>query len=200
MIEKLKGHIPNNVLLELNSIDSKLLNPIQLSHFLGQCYHESRNFTVVEENLNYSADGLLKIFPKYFNIESAKDYSHCPGKIANRIYANRMGNGTEELGDGWDFRGRGYIQLTGKNNYAEFGKYVNENTVLYPDLVSEIYPLKSAEWFWLANRIDNIAIDGITDEIISRVTKRINGGLTGITDRIEKTHFFYSFLKEEVIA
>ena len=107
----------------------------------------------LSENLNYSADGLLKIFPKYFDKALALSYARNPQKIANRVYANRMGNGDESTGDGFKFKGRGYIQLTGKSNYAEFSKYIGEDCLTNPDLVSVKYPLESAAFFFTKNKL-----------------------------------------------
>ena len=129
-LESLSKKIPSNVMDEIPFIMEKfgIDNPLRLSHFLSQCAHESGNFKLVRENLNYSADGLRKIFPKYFpTIEVANKYARQPEKIANRVYANRMGNGDEASGDGWKYKGAGFVQLTGKDNYTAFGKAINED-------------------------------------------------------------------------
>ncbi|MBI4753762.1 peptidoglycan-binding protein [Candidatus Desantisbacteria bacterium] len=120
----LKGHIPDEVLAQIPDTAAKfnITNPLRLSHFLAQCEHESAGFKAVSENLNYSAKGLQKIFPKYFTAATAAAYAHQPTKIASKVYALRMGNGDETSGDGFKFRGRGYLQCTGKSNYAEFDK------------------------------------------------------------------------------
>ena len=156
--------------------------------------HESENFTVVRENLNYSADALLRVFPKYFSsIEHAKHYARQPEKIANRVYANRMGNGDEESCDGWDYRGRGFIQITGLNNYADFNIYVRESIIDYPDLVAVKYPLESAAWYWQKNGLNDIADSGCNQDTAVKVSKKINLGNVnskgipnGLNDRLEK--------------
>ena len=156
--------------------------------------HESANFTVVRENLNYSAEALLKVFPKYFSsIEHAKHYARQPEKIANRVYANRMGNGDDESGDGWDYRGRGFIQITGLNNYADFNTHVRESVIDYPDLVAVKYPLESAAWYWQKNGLNDIADSGCNPDTVVKVSKKINLGNVnskaipnGLNDRLEK--------------
>ena len=193
---KLYGSIPESVYNSLADITSKYqINTIpRLSHFLAQCMHESANFTVVRENLNYSAEALLKVFPKYFtSIDQAKHYARQPEKIANRVYANRMGNGDEESGDGWDYRGRGFIQITGLNNYADFNNYVRESVIDYPDLVAVKYPLESAAWYWQKNGLNDIADSGCNPDTVVKVSKKINLGNVnskaipnGLNDRLEK--------------
>ncbi len=166
----------------------KLTN-VQAVHFFAQCSHESGNFTVYVENLNYSADGLLRVFPKYFpTLPLAKAYARQPEKIANKVYGGRMGNGPEASGDGWKYRGRGAIQLTGKNNYAAFGK-AND-----PDSVATTYSFDAAKWFFDANKIWAIADKGISDAVITQVTRKINGGTNGLADRIAKTKLYAKWL------
>ena len=133
--DSLKGHIPDEVIAQIPAI-AALTNALRLAHFLAQCAHESGGFKVVYENLNYSADGLKTTFPKYFPEPLNESYARNPAKIGARVYADRMGNGDEASGDGYIFRGRGYIQLTGKSNYADFGKTVRADTVANPDLVA----------------------------------------------------------------
>lgn len=162
----------------------KLTNQ-QTAHFFGQCHHESGGFRLFEENLNYSAGGLLKIFPKYFNQGTATAYARQPQKIANKVYANRMGNGDEASGDGWKYRGRGAIQLTGKSNYALFGKD--------PDSVATEFAFESALFFFNQNKLWSIA-DTVSDASILALTKRINGGTHGLADRVTQTKKFYSML------
>lgn len=174
-------------LSKIKEINSKL----RKAHFLSQCAHESGNFTCLTENLNYSSDGLLKIFPKYFDKALALSYQRNPQKIANRVYANRMGNGDESTGDGFKFKGRGYIQLTGKQNYTEFSKYIGEDCVLNPDLVSVKYPLESAAFFFTKNKLWAICDEGDSEDVIKKLTKRINGGFHGIDDRIKKFKQYY---------
>jgi putative chitinase len=157
--------------------------PEQQASFLGQCAHESANFTALTENLNYKAESLCKVWPKRFpTLESAQPYHRNPEKIANKVYSSRMGNGDEASGDGWKYRGRGLIQLTGKSNYEAFGKAIDVDVVSDPDLVeTPAYAALSAGWFWSTNRLNEIASD------ITAVTKKINGGTHGLEDRIAKT-------------
>ena len=170
------------------------LTTIQLAHFAGQLSHESFDFKITSENLNYSAERLLQVFPKYFTKELAQRYARKPIWIANRVYANRMGNGDEKSGDGWKYRGRGYIQLTGKKNYEAFSKFIGEDCVSNPDLVSLKYALESALWFFFENKIFTLCKD-LSDDSIKKVTKKINGGLNGFADRKAKTLKYYNLLK-----
>ena len=162
----------------------------QAAHFFGQCAHESGGFKVFSENLNYSADGLNKIFPKYFIKagRNATGYARKPEKIANVVYAGRMGNGPENSGDGWRYRGRGPIQLTGKDNYTAFAKDIGRPDVLTnPDLVVGELAFESALWFFRKNGLLAIADKGVTDAVITQITKRVNGGTHGLDDRLKKT-------------
>ena len=196
-ITKLKGQIPDNVYGEIQSVvDTFGMNtPIRLSHFLGQCAHESGNFKFISENLNYSTKGLIATFPKYFKQPGlAEAYSRNPERIASRVYANRMGNGAEGTADGWKFRGRGYIQLTGKSNYSSFDAFVNENILLDPDLIAKKYPLLSAGWFFHKNKLNTISDKGMNEQVILELTKRINGGTNGLQDRIKYTTKFGKLL------
>lgn len=196
-ISKLKGQIPDNVYGEIQSVvDTFGMNtPTRLSHFLGQCAHESGNFKFISENLNYSTKGLIATFPKYFKQPGlAEAYSRNPERIASRVYANRMGNGAEGTADGWKFRGRGYIQLTGKSNYSSFDAFVNENILLDPDLVAKKYPLLSAGWFFHKNKLNTISDKGMNEQVILELTKRINGGTNGLQDRIKYTTKFGKLL------
>jgi putative chitinase len=197
-ISKLKGHIPDNVLSQLPSVMDKfeINTSLRLCHFLSQAGHESGGFKLVKENLNYGAKGLLGIFKKYFPTEEkAKLYERKPEKIANLVYGNRMGNGPESSGDGFKYCGRGYIQLTGKNNYAAFGKAIKEDIVANPQLVAEKYPLLSAAWFFHTNGLHKIADKGATDQVVTEVTKRVNGGTIGLPDRIKHFKEYYELLK-----
>lgn len=196
-IGKLKGHIPDNVLEQIPSAMSlfELNTPLRLAHFLAQCGHESGGFKIVVENLNYSAKGLLKTFRKYFTSESmAVLYERKPEKIANKVYANRMQNGNEASGDGFRFRGRGYIQLTGRANYTAFGKVIKEDLTKNPDLVATKYPLVSAGWFFHTNKIHKIADEGSSRAVIEKVSRRVNGGLNGIDDRVKHFNEYYKLL------
>jgi len=164
----------------------------QAAHFFGQCAHESNNFKVFSENLNYSEKNLVTVFKKYFpTTASTAGYAHNPEKIANRVYSNRMGNSSESSGDGWKFRGRGPIQLTGKNNYTAFSQAVGRpDVVTNPDIVAGELAFESALWFFRKNGLLEIADKGVTVAIITQISKRVNGGLIGLDDRIEKTEQF----------
>jgi putative chitinase len=197
-INKLKGHIPDAVISQLPDTIAKfeLNTPLRLAHFLAQAGHESGGFKAVNENLNYGAKGLLTIFKKYFPTEAkAKEYERKPEKIANLVYGARMGNGAEATGEGYKFRGRGYIQLTGKDNYKAFDAVVAENILETPDLVATKYPLLSAAWFFHKNGLHKIADGGATDAVVTSVTKRVNGGVIGLADRIKHFKEYYSLLK-----
>jgi putative chitinase len=161
----------------------------QAAHFFGQCAHESGGFKVFSENLNYSDKGLNGIFKKYFpTIASTAGYARKPEKIANKVYANRMGNGSEASGDGWKWRGRGPIQLTGKDNYTAFAADVKRPDVLKnPDLVVGELAFESALWFFRKNGLLAIADKGVTDAVITQISKRVNGGTHGLDDRLKKT-------------
>ena len=169
--------------------------PLRLSHFLAQCSHESGNFTRFIENLNYSSKGLLSTFKKYFPTESLAKYNERQTeKIANRVYCNRNGNGNELSGEGFKFRGRGAIQLTGKANYKSFADFIGEDVVANPDLVATKYPLTSAGFFFEKNKIWSICDKGIDDDVVTLVTKKVNGGTIGLDDRIAKFKLYYSLL------
>lgn len=161
----------------------------QAAHFFGQCAHESGGFKVFSENLNYSADGLTKIFKKYFpTLASAQSYARKPEKIANKVYANRMGNGPESSGNGWKYRGRGPIQLTGKSNYQAFADHIGRPDIISnPDIVASELAFESAIFFFQKNGLFAIADRGVTDAIITQITKRVNGGTHGLDDRLKKT-------------
>ena len=167
----------------------------QAAHFFGQCAHESGNFKVFSENLNYSAEGLSTIFKKYFpTVAAATPYARKPEKIAGKVYANRMGNGAEASGDGWKFRGRGPIQLTGKENYTAFAASVQRPDVLTnPDLLLGELAFESALWFFKKNNLFAIADKGVTDVTITQITKRVNGGTHGLDDRLKKTKQFFAW-------
>lgn len=196
-INKLKGHIPDSVIAQLPDTIAKfeLNTPLRLAHFLAQAGHESGGFKAVNENLNYGAKGLLGIFKKYFPTpEKAALYERKPEKIANLVYGGRMGNGPEASGEGWKFRGRGYIQLTGKDNYKAFDAVVSEAIVDNPDLVATKYPLLSAAWFFHKNGLHKIADKGATDAVVTEVTKRVNGGTIGLADRIKHFKEYHKLL------
>jgi putative chitinase len=153
--------------------------PLRLAHLFAQLEHES-NLKPIQENLNYSAEGLLKIFKKYFDDKTSKEYARQPQKIANRVYANRMGNGDEKSGDGWKYRGRGFIQITGKSNYQSLSKDTGVDYVTNPDkLLTEADSMLSALWFWKKNNLNALADK---DDVVG-VTRRINGGVLGLAHR-----------------
>jgi len=199
-IDKLKGHIPDTVIAQIPGVVEKfeINTPLRLAHFLAQCGHESGGFKAVSENLNYGAAGLQSIFKKYFTAESAKEYQRKPEKIANIVYANRMGNGNQASGEGYKFRGRGFIQLTGKDNYAAFDKVVEDDILATPDLVATKYPLLSAAWFFHKNGLHKIADEGATDAVVTKVTKRVNGGTIGLADRIKHFNEYNNLLNGSI--
>jgi putative chitinase len=196
-LSKLKGHIPDTVIAQIPGIQEKfgINSRLRLAHFLAQAGHESGGFRVTNENLNYSAKGLQGIFKKYFPSEAiALDYAKKPQKIANRVYGGRMGNGNEASGDGFKFKGRGYIQLTGRSNYTAFGDSIGKPIEETPDLVATEYALASAAWFWSKNGLNKIADTGATDAAVTMITKRVNGGTIGLADRIKHFKEYYSLI------
>jgi putative chitinase len=196
-LERLKGHVPDAVIAQIPDTAAKfeINTPLRLAHFLAQCGHESGGFRLAKENLNYSAKGLTGTFNKYFKTEAdAKPYERQPAKIANKVYGGRMGNGPESTGDGSKFCGRGYIQLTGKDNYTAFGKSINEDICANPEKVATDYPLLSAAWFFNKNKLHIMADGGATDAVVTSITKRVNGGTIGLPDRIKHFKEFYSLL------
>ena len=196
-LTRLKGHIPDSVIAQIPETAAKfgIDTPLRLAHFLAQCGHESGGFRLTKENLNYSAKGLKGIFGKYFKEAGlAESYERKPEKIANRVYGGRMGNGPESSGDGSKYCGRGYIQLTGKDNYVAFGKSINEDMTANPEKVSTHYPLLSAAWFFTKNGLHKLADGGATDAVVTQITKRVNGGTIGLPDRIKHFKEYYSLL------
>jgi putative chitinase len=194
-LNKLKGHIPDTVIAQIPDVMTKfgIDTPVEVAHFLAQCGHESGGFRVVNENLNYSAKGLLGIFKKYFPTQAlAEQYQRKPEKIANRVYASRMGNGDETSGEGFKFRGRGYIQLTGKQNYTAFGKAISVDIAANPDLVATKYPLLSAAWFFSKNCLAKCK--DASDASVLAVTKCVNGGTIGLADRQKHFKEYYHLL------
>ena len=172
------------------------LTPERAAHFFAQTSHESGGFTIFTENLNYSAQGLQNIFGKYFPGNLEESYARNPEKIANRVYASRMGNGDEASGDGWKYRGRGALQLTGKSNYQAFADYLKKPEIMTsPDLVSTVYAFESAMFFFDKNKLWSICDKGVNDAVILELTKRINGGTHGLEDRKSKTIKYYSYVK-----
>jgi putative chitinase len=164
-------------------------------HFIAQTSHETGGFEASVENLNYSSDRLRAVFPKYFPTPaSALPYHRQPEKIANKVYANRMGNGDEASGDGWKYRGRGSLQLTGKSNYKAFSDWVKDPEVMTnPELVAGKYYFDSALFFFARNGLWTIA-SKIDMESIKKLTKKINGGYNGLDHRTEMTNKYYKLL------
>ena len=165
--------------------------PLRMAHFLAQTSHESGGFRAVEENLNYKAETLTKIFPKYFRDKDPDDYAKQPEKIANLVYGSRMGNGDPSTGDGYRYRGRGLIQLTGKDNYSRFAEALEfdlDEVVEY--LATPEGAIESAAWFWAENGLNELADK---DDVIA-VTKRINGGTIGLAERQAHTEAFKEML------
>jgi putative chitinase len=196
-LDKLKGHIPDAVIAMIPDTAAKfqINTPLRLAHFLAQCGHESGGFRATQENLNYSAKGLAGIFKKYFPTEAAAaPYARQPQKIASKVYGGRMGNGPESSGEGYKFRGRGYIQLTGKDNYTAFGKSIGEDMTANPDKVASTYALLSAAWFFSKNGLHKMADGGATDAVVTSITKRVNGGTIGLADRIKHFKEYYHLL------
>ena len=196
-LQNLKGHIPDAVIGMIPDVAAKFQidTPLRLAHFLAQCGHESGGFRLTKENLNYSAKGLMGIFKKYFPTEAlANQYARQPEKIANKVYGNRMGNGSEASGEGAKFCGRGYIQLTGKENYTAFGKSIGVDVCATPELVASQYALASAAWFFSKNGLHKIADEGASDLVVTKITKRVNGGTIGLPDRIKHFKEYYHLL------
>ncbi len=202
-LNRLKGLVPDSVIADLAESAGKygITNKLRLAHFLAQCAHESAGFKVTHENLNYSAKGLKKIFPKYFlkNRHSVSDYARQPQKIGSLVYALRMRNGNEASGEGFLYHGRGYIQLTGKANYEDFAKFIGDDQIeKEPDLVATKYPLASAAFFFNSKHLWSICDKGSDDATITAVTKRVNGGVIGLADRTERFKEFYKLLTTDL--
>lgn len=173
------------------------MTPIRAAHFFGQTSHETGHFKTFSENLNYSGNGLLSVFPKYFKtLAEVQMYERKPELIANKVYGNRMGNGDEKSGDGYKYRGRGALQLTGKSNYDAFSKHLNKPEILTnPDLVANEYAFESALYFFEKNGLWAICDKGVDDANITLVTKKINGGTNGLEERKALTKKYYEALK-----
>lgn len=196
-LTQLLAKLPASLAPQLSDIITRfeINTPLRLAHFLAQCSHESGNFKVIYENLNYSSGRLNQVFPAYFKNKNVNEYGGKPEKIANLVYGNRMGNGPETSGEGYKFRGRGYIQLTGKDNYTAFGKAIGVDVVSDPDLVATAYPLVSAAWFFSKNKLLPIADGGSTPDVVEKVTRRVNGGTLGLADRIKHFNEYYALLR-----
>ena len=172
------------------------LSAVRAAHFFGQTSHETGEFKTFSENLNYSAAGLKKIFKKYFNDLTALAYARNPEKIANKVYGNRMGNGDEASGDGWKFRGRGALQLTGKSNYEAFAKYLGKPEIMdKPEMVADEYAFESAMFFFDKNKLWDICDKGVNEDSMLKLTKRINGGTNGLEHRKALTTKYYNLIK-----
>lgn len=171
-----------------------MMSPLRQAAFLSQCAHESANFTATIENLNYSKEALVKTWPKHFpTLKEAEPYHRNPEKIANKAYANRMGNGDEKSGDGWKYRGRGILQITGKFNYQKCGASLGIDLEANPELLETLpYLVLSAGWFWKTNGLNPMA----DKEDIQAMTRRINGGTNGLADRTKK----YEIAKKALVS
>jgi putative chitinase len=193
----LKGHLPDAVIAQIPETASKfgITSNLRLAHFLAQCALESNRFTATVEKLGYSAQRLMAVFPKYFKGIDPAPYANNSVKIGNRVYASRMGNGDEASGDGYKFRGRGYIQLTGRNNYTSFSKFIGEDCVANPDLVATTYPLASAGFFFNSNNIWPICDKGANDATVTAVSTRVNGqNPHAVPDRIKYFKEYFAAL------
>lgn len=189
--------LPKQVIDELPMILNKykIDTPLRLSHFLSQCHHESGGFKSTIENMKYSEKRLIQVFPRHFpTIESTKGYSMHPERIGNKVYANRLGNGDESSGDGFRFRGRGFIQCTGKNKYIILDKLLPEDIIGNPDLIATKYPLFSAAWFWDSVKLNQIADKGDSFAICEQVTKKVNGGKLGLQERYKMLVYYMKLL------
>jgi putative chitinase len=195
-LNKLKDTIPDSVLNQIPATAAKfnISTPLRLAHFLAQCAHESGNFKATVEGLNYSEQGLNGTFGKYFPNGLAAKYARQPEKIASRVYANRMGNGDEASGEGYKYRGRGYIQLTGKSNYSAFSKFIGKDYVSNPDGVATEQPLASAAFFFNNNNLWATCDQGATNAAVTAVTKRVNGGTNGLDDRLKYFTKYWALL------
>ena len=171
------------------------MTPERAAHFFGQTAHETGNFQLFTENLNYSAKGLLATFKKYFTAGLAEKYARQPHKIGSRVYANRMGNGNEASMEGFMFRGRGALQTTGKNNYKEFSDSIGKPEIMTkPELVATNYAFEAAIFFFNKNKLWPICDKGVNDKTILALTKKINGGTNGLEDRVSLTKRYYGWL------
>lgn len=203
LFQQKKGLNPDGIIGKITFGSMRMefdLTPIQLAHFLGQCEHETGGFNLFSENLNYSKEALITIFRKYYpNIDLAQKHERKPSVIANHVYGGRMGN--NQINDGWDFRGRGCIQLTGKSNYKQFSEWIKDASILSnPNQVSDKYAFESALWFFKTNKLDQLCED-LSEKTITLVSRGINVGNTfsninphGLQDRITKTLNYKLFI------
>jgi putative chitinase len=189
--------LPSSIFAEIVPVAEQfqINTSLRLSHFLAQCHHESMGFRVFVENMNYSEAALLRTFPKYFSVETAKKYARKPAMIGNRVYGGRMGNGPEASGEGYRYRGRGAIQLTGKLNYTAFNNAVPDDVVASPELVATKYPLLSAAWFWNSRKLNLIADRGPTEDVVTAITRIVNGGTHGLADRQKHFKYYWTLLQ-----
>ncbi|MHC1776687.1 MAG: peptidoglycan-binding protein [Lentimicrobium sp.] len=196
-LDNLRGKIPDAVLSQLPETITRfnISNVLRLSHFLAQCGHESAGFKDVEEKLSYSAQRLKEVFPKIFTGNLGELYARNPAKTASKAYANIIGNGDEASGDGYRFRGRGFIQLTGRANYRDFSKYIGEDMEVSPDLVATKYPLSSAAFYFSSRKIWVVCDQGSSKEVIASVTRKVNAKLLGLQDRINHFNEYYALLR-----
>lgn len=208
-LDALKGHVPDSVITQIPDTAAKfnITTPLRLSHFLSQCGHESGNFTTLRENLSYSdVNRIVQIFR--YDVDSnhdkvvseselakARTLVKNPQGLANFVYANQNGNGNEASGDGYNYRGRGYIQLTGRVNYKAFSDFIGEDCIANPDLVATKYPLASAAFFFNKNGLWAICDRGADLATITSVTKKVNGGTIGLDDRVKHFNEIYNLLK-----
>ena len=197
-LDKLRGHIPDQILEQIpdTAVKFNINSNLRLAHFLSQCAHESGGFKILNENMNYSPERLKEKFSKYIPENLLDTYARKPDKIGARVYANRNGNGDEASGEGFTYRGRGYIQLTGKDNYKAFSGFVNDDCVGNPELVATKYPLSSAGFFFNnKNGLLNACDKGADYTAIKDVTLIVNGGDNGLDDRARYFKEFYALLK-----
>lgn len=166
------------------------------AHLLGQAAHESGNFMISEENLYYRASTMCRVWPSRFKSEAeAEPYAKNPEKLANKVYSGRMGNGPESSGDGWKYAGKGFIQLTGKDNTRAFAEHIGRDSLVDdPSPIADELAMDSAIFFFEKNGLFNLADEGVTDDVIKRITKKVNGGYHGLDDRKEKTKKIYRWL------
>ena len=172
------------------------LNANRGAHLLGQAAHESGNFMISEENLNYRAETMCRVWPSRFKSEAdAEPYARNPEKLANKVYSGRMGNGSEASGDGWKYAGKGFIQLTGKDNVRAFAEHIGRDSLVDdPSPIADELAMDSAIFFFEKNGLFAMADKGVTDSIIKSITKRVNGGYHGLEDRMDKTKKIYRWL------
>ena len=172
------------------------LSPIVGAHLLGQCHHESGGFQITEENLNYSSEAMMRVWPSRFpTIGSTAGLARNPEALANNAYANRMGNGDEASGDGWKYRGKGFIQLTGHDNTRAFARAISRPGLIEnPDPIATKFAFIAALWFFDVTGLMRMAEQGVSDDVIRQITRRVNGGTTGLADRIEQTKKIHGWL------